>query len=48
MLSATLDHRYYGTVNLAAMLLISAWHEQSHAAQIERLATSSTADVRVG
>jgi hypothetical protein len=38
-LTITLDHRYFGTINLKAMLLIAAWHEQGHAAQIERLAT---------
>ena len=37
-LTLTLDHRYFGTINLKATLLICAWHEQSHAAQIERLA----------
>jgi hypothetical protein len=37
-LTPTLDHRYFGTINLKATLLICAWHEQSHAAQIERLA----------
>jgi hypothetical protein len=37
-LTPTLDHRYFGTINLKAILLISAWHEQGHAAQIERLA----------
>jgi hypothetical protein len=37
-LTVTLDHRYFGTVNLEAILLISAWHEQSHAGQIQRLA----------
>lgn len=38
-LTTTLEHRYFGTINLKAILLISAWHEQGHAAQIERLAT---------
>jgi hypothetical protein len=38
-LDITLDHRFFGTINLAALLLICAWHEQGHAAQIERLAT---------
>lgn len=37
-LTPTLDHRYFGTINLKATLLICAWHEQGHAAQIERLA----------
>lgn len=37
-LAITLEHRYFGTINLKAILLISAWHEQGHAAQIERLA----------
>ena len=38
-LSVTIDnHRYFGAINLKAILLISAWHEQGHAAQIERLA----------
>jgi hypothetical protein len=37
-LTRTLEHRYFGTINLKAILLISAWHEQGHAAQIERLA----------
>jgi hypothetical protein len=37
-LTVTLDHRYFGTINLEAILLISAWHEQSHAGQIQRLA----------
>lgn len=36
--SITLDHLYFGTINIEAMLLISAWHEQSHAGQIQRLA----------
>ncbi|HEX5164356.1 MAG TPA: DinB family protein [Thermomicrobiales bacterium] len=36
-LDITLDHRFFGTINLAALLLICAWHEQGHAAQIERL-----------
>jgi hypothetical protein len=38
-LTVTLEHRFFGTINLAALLLICAWHEQGHAAQIERLAT---------
>lgn len=38
-LTTTLEHRYFGTINLKAILLISAWHEQGHAAQIQRLAT---------
>ena len=37
-LAPTLDHRYFGTINLKATMLICAWHEQGHAAQIERLA----------
>jgi hypothetical protein len=37
-LTATIaDHRYFGTINLQAILLITAWHEQGHAAQIARL-----------
>lgn len=38
-LAITFDHRYFGTINLKAILLIAAWHEQGHAAQIERLST---------
>jgi len=38
-LTPTLEHIYFGTINLKATLLISAWHEQGHAAQIERLST---------
>ena len=38
-LTTTLEHRYFGTINLKAILLITAWHEQGHAAQIERLTT---------
>ncbi len=33
-LTTTLEHIYFGTINLKAILLISAWHEQGHAAQI--------------
>lgn len=36
--NATLRHRYFGTIDLQGMLVMSAWHEQSHTAQIERLA----------
>ncbi len=35
--TATLKHRYFGTINLLGMLVMSAWHEQNHTTQIERL-----------
>ena len=38
-LTVSLIHRYFGEINLQAILLISAWHEQGHTAQIQRLAT---------
>jgi hypothetical protein len=37
-LSATLEHAFFGRITLQAILLVSAWHEQNHTAQLHQTA----------